>query len=94
MRHRPNDILPPVTVAAIEAEVLNPGDNGEPLKKSMHRADVISDRSASTAAARHLALDCLAPVRRAWMLLNPSGYMLVIPIEKFRALHDRRQDAA
>jgi hypothetical protein len=81
MRNRANNIVPDVSVATIVADVLNPGEHAEALKKSMQDADVILDMSASVAVSRHLALDCPAPARRACLFLNPGGDTLAVLIE-------------
>ena len=81
MRDRANNIIQDIPVASIVADVLNPGDKADALKKVLNDADVILDMSASVAVSRHLALDCPALARRACLFLNPSGDTLVVLIE-------------
>jgi hypothetical protein len=81
MRDRANNIIQDIPVASIVADVLNPGDKADALKKVLNDADVILDMSASVAVSRHFALDCPALARRACLFLNPSGDTLVVLIE-------------
>lgn len=66
--------------AAIEVDVLSPGDQAARLADALRDAEIILDMSASVAVARHLAsLDGTA--RRVSTFLNPSGEDLVLLAE-------------
>jgi hypothetical protein len=81
MRIRASNIVPDLSATAIVANVLDPGDKTEPLTKAYNEAEVILDMSASTAVAKHLALDVSAAARRASIFLNPAGDTLVMLME-------------
>lgn len=66
---------------AVVANILNPGDNAEKVSKSMEKAEIIIDTSASIAVARHLARDVNSRARRISAFLNPRGTDLVILAE-------------
>jgi integrative and conjugative element protein (TIGR02256 family) len=69
---------PPVS---IPANVLNPGEHEEALKKALAEAELILDMSASVPVARHLALSVDSKARRISVFLNPAGTDLVILAE-------------
>lgn len=81
MRIRASNIIPDLRVTAIVANVLSPGDETERLNQAYNEAEVILDMSASTAVAKHLALNVPARARRASIFLNPAGDTLVALLE-------------
>jgi len=87
MCERASAIVPDLPVKAIIADVLNPGNQIEPLASAYKDAEVILDMSASTAVAKYLALDVSVGARRASIFLNPTGDTLIALVEdKERAL--------
>lgn len=72
------DGVPPV--AAVVADLLDPGERKHLVDEALTTADVILDMSASLAVSRHLAM---APARgrRVSVFLNPSGTDLVVLME-------------
>jgi hypothetical protein len=65
----------------IPADVIDPGSHEEQVNSRLGSADIILDMSASVTVARHLALDVVAPAKRASLFLNPSGKDLVLLVE-------------
>ncbi|MGK7898125.1 MAG: Mov34/MPN/PAD-1 family protein [Xenococcus sp. (in: cyanobacteria)] len=65
----------------IIADIINPKDKEEELKKAYSTADVILDMSAALSVSKHLALEVQSDARRISIFLNPSGTDLVILAE-------------
>jgi len=77
-----NDIIdgPPIAKYII-ADVLDPQDNMEDVKRSFEEADAVFDFSASIAVARHLSNDIDSQARRISAFLSPSGTDLILLAE-------------
>jgi integrative and conjugative element protein (TIGR02256 family) len=71
----------PVAEAGVVANLLDPGDQCEPVENALRGAEVIADFSASQAVARYLARDFDGPARCVSAFMNPSGTDLVVLAE-------------
>jgi integrative and conjugative element protein (TIGR02256 family) len=77
-----NSILEePDVVTPIIADVLQPGNQAEPVSAALADAEIIADFSASVAVARRLATDRNVKGRRVSLFLSPSGADLVVLAE-------------
>lgn len=57
----------------ITADVLNPKDKADELKKAFNTSEIILDMSASIPTARNIALDVESKAKRISVFLTPSG---------------------
>ncbi len=73
-------------MAAVVADVLEPGAETTALAEHLRAADIILDMSASVTVARHLARDVDGGGRRISLFLNPRGTDLILLAED----HGRR----